>query len=94
MALARPAGRWRVPPGRRGGGGAPVRAVLPGGRLFSTSLAIMTLETYYRFSPLVASADQDTGPAGGGKPEPAMADPAMADPGMDDAAMGEPAMGR
>jgi hypothetical protein len=31
----------------------PDTAVLNGGRLFSTPVAIMTLETYYRFSPLM-----------------------------------------
>lgn len=74
----------RVDPAPLAGSWDPDTAVLNGGRLFSTSLAIMTLETYYRFSPLVANADADTAPGA-----PPKAEPAMADPGM-----GEPAMGR
>jgi hypothetical protein len=31
-----------------------------GGRLFSTTLACMTLETYYRFSPLMLDTEEDT----------------------------------
>jgi len=82
----------RVDPPALAGSWDPDTAVLNGGRLFSTSLAIMTLETYYRFSPLVANADADTAPAAPGKPGPAMAEPGMDDPAMGDAARGEPAM--
>jgi len=56
-------------------------AVLNGGRLFATCMAVMTLETYYRFSPLMIPSDEDT------KPKKKAAPPA---PGME-AGM-EPAM--
>ena len=35
----------------------PDTAVLNGGRLFSTAMSILALETYYRFSPLLGEAD-------------------------------------
>jgi hypothetical protein len=37
----------------------PDSAVLNGGRVFSTAMAILTLETYYRFSPLLEEAPED-----------------------------------
>jgi HEAT repeat protein len=44
----------------------PDTAVLNGGRIFSTAMAILTLETYYRFSPLL-----DEPPEVAAAPEPA-----------------------
>ena len=58
-------------------------------------MSILTLETYYRFSPLMLPGEDDDE----GQEEPAgdAPGPAMDEPGMDDrhgrAGMGEPAMG-
>ena len=35
----------------------PDTAVLNGGRLFSTAMSILSLETYYRFSPLMGKVE-------------------------------------
>ncbi len=43
----------RVSPPDLAGSWDPDTAVLNGGRLFSTSMSVLTLETYYRFSPLL-----------------------------------------
>jgi hypothetical protein len=45
----------------------PDSAVLNGGRIFSTAMAILTLETYYRFSPLLEEPPE-TGTTGGDAP--------------------------
>ncbi len=48
----------RIDPPNLAGSWDPDTALLNGGRLFSTCMAAMTLETYYRFSPLfLPSAD-------------------------------------
>jgi len=49
----------------------PDTAVLNGGRLFSTAMSILSLETYYRFSPLLGEVDaaEDGGGGDDGKPE-------------------------
>jgi HEAT repeat protein len=89
----------RTEPPELAGSWDPDSAVLNGGRLFSTSMGILTLETYYRFSPLMLSTEEDDArrreaakhkPAGG---DPAMGDAAMGDAAMGDAAMGDAAMG-
>ncbi len=64
----------------------PDTAVLNGGRLFSTAMAILTLETYYRFSPLMLPGEDE----GKGKKKGAAGDPG---PGMGEPGMGEPGMG-
>ncbi len=48
----------------------PDTAVLNGGRLFSTPMAIMTLETYYRFSPLMIEPEDAGKKPGAGGPPP------------------------
>jgi hypothetical protein len=48
----------------------PDTAVLNGGRLFSTPMSILALETYYRFSPLLSGdVEKETAPPPG-KPPP------------------------
>ena len=86
----------RVDPPLLSGSWDPDTAVLNGGRLFSTAMAVMTLETYYRFSPLMLPSDDDLkvkkGPKGAAAP--GMDAPAT-EPGMEsgmEPAM-EPAMG-
>jgi hypothetical protein len=49
----------RTEPPALAGSWDPDTAVLNGGRLFSTAMSILTLETYYRFSPLVANRTPD-----------------------------------
>jgi HEAT repeat protein len=65
----------RTSPAELAGSWDPDSAVLNGGRLFSTAMSILTLETYYRFSPLLGDeappeggdgAEKKGGP--GGKP--------------------------
>ena len=63
----------RVDPPAVAGSWDPDTAVLNGGRLFSTCMAVMTLETYYRFSPLMLPSDEDTK----GKKAPKPGEPAM-----------------
>jgi HEAT repeat protein len=41
----------------------PDTALLNGGRLFSTAMSILSLETYYRFSPLLGEAEEPDGKA-------------------------------
>lgn len=48
----------RKEPATLAGSWDPDTALLNGGRLFSTALAVMTLETYYRFSPLVVEGER------------------------------------
>jgi HEAT repeat protein len=43
----------------------PDTAVLNGGRLFSTAMSILALETYYRFSPLLGDSDAGAGDGDG-----------------------------
>jgi len=47
----------------------PDTARLNGGRLFSTTMSILALETYYRFSPLLGDVEK-AGDGGGGKDPP------------------------
>ena len=47
-----PAKQRKTPPSLAGSWD-PDTAVLNGGRLFSTCMSILSLETYYRFSPLM-----------------------------------------
>ncbi|MHC5010425.1 MAG: hypothetical protein ACYTG6_05655 [Planctomycetota bacterium] len=49
----------RTSPPELAGSWDPDTAVLNGGRLFSTAMSILSLETYYRFSPLVGEAGGD-----------------------------------
>lgn len=93
----------RVDPPALAGSWDQDTATSNGGRLFATCMAVMTLETYYRFSPLMLPSDDDLkpkkGPKGGaigmeGDPAPgAGMEPAM-EPGMDapEPAMDEPGM--
>ena len=73
-------------------------AVLDGGRLFATSISCLTLETYYRFSPLLGDTEEDTvapDPKEGAAKPPAGAPPASP-PGPDAGGMdggAPPAMG-
>lgn len=79
--------RQRVDPPALAGSWDPDTSRGGGGRLFSTPAAILTLETYYRFSPMLDESDEDLATKmkelkqGGG---PAMGEPA----GMDDTGMG------
>jgi hypothetical protein len=66
----------RTSPAELAGSWDPDSAVLNGGRLFSTAMSILTLETYYRFSPLLGDeappeggdgAEKKGGP--GGRPD-------------------------
>jgi hypothetical protein len=43
----------RLSPPELHGSWDPDTAILNGGRLFSTAMSILSLETYYRFSPLL-----------------------------------------
>jgi hypothetical protein len=61
-------------PPENAGSWDPDTVRIGGGRLFSTASAVMSLETYYRFSPLML----DLEPEGGGKRPPPPADPPSA----------------
>jgi hypothetical protein len=50
----------RIEPEDVAGSWDPDTRFFGGGRLFSTTLACMTLETYYRFSPLMMDTEEDT----------------------------------
>jgi len=50
--------KQRNSPPRLKGSWDPGTAVLNGGRLFSTCMSILSLETYYRFSPLLGAPDE------------------------------------
>jgi HEAT repeat protein len=54
-----PANQRKEPPALAGSWD-PDTALLNGGRIFSTAMACMTLETYYRFSPLMLETEADT----------------------------------
>ena len=87
----------RIDPEDVAGSWDPETRVFGGGRLFSTTLACMTLETYYRFSPLMLDTEEDVAR----KEEERRAAEAKAEAerkareaaGMGEPAMGEPAMG-
>ncbi len=85
----------RKEPAEVAGSWDPDTAVLNGGRLFSTAMACMTLETYYRFSPLMLQTEED---AARKKAEEkaamdgAMGGDGMGGDGMDDSGMDAPAM--
>jgi hypothetical protein len=49
----------RKEPPELAGSWDPDTAVLNGGRLFSTAMGCLTLETYYRFSPLMLETEED-----------------------------------
>ncbi len=51
------ADKQRTSPPKLMGSWDPGTAVLNGGRLFSTSISILTLETYYRFSPILGKQE-------------------------------------
>ena len=51
--------KQRKSPPELAGSWDPDTAVLNGGRLFSTAMSILSLETYYRFSPLMGSPDDE-----------------------------------
>ena len=51
--------RQRKSPPELAGSWDPDTAVLNGGRLFSTAMSILTLETYYRFSPLMGKSGDE-----------------------------------
>jgi HEAT repeat protein len=53
----------RLSPPELAGSWDPDTAVLNGGRIFSTAMSILSLETYYRFSPLLGEPGADS--AGG-----------------------------
>jgi HEAT repeat protein len=73
----------RTDPPALAGSWDPDTALLNGGRLYATCMAVMTLETYYRFSPLLPPSDEDA------KPKKKPADGAA----MDGAAMDSGGMG-
>jgi hypothetical protein len=52
----------RTSPPELAGSWDPDSAVLNGGRLFSTAMSILTLESYYRFSPLLGEDAPPVGP--------------------------------
>ena len=45
----------------------PDTALLNGGRLFSTSMSILALESYYRFSPILGTEAPPVDDVGGGR---------------------------
>ena len=85
----------RKEPPELAGSWDPDTAMLNGGRVFSTAVGCLTLETYYRFSPLMLETEEDTAKreaerkaaeakakeaARKAKEDAAMSDPAMEDP--------------
>ena len=68
----------------------PDTAVLNGGRLFSTAMSILSLETYYRFSPLLGgeAADEDAAKGDGQDAAKGDGEDAGKGGGADDAADG------
>ena len=84
----------KIDPPDLAGSWDPDTAVLNGGRLFSTSMGCLALESYYRFSPLMLESDEDAAAnaakkkaAEAAKSAAAMDGSAMDGPSMDDAAM-------
>ena len=76
-------GNQRIDPPVLAGSWDPDTAVLNGGRLFSTAMAVMTLETYYRFSPLFLPSADDLKIKTGTKAAAAPGMDSPAGPGMD-----------
>ncbi len=62
--------KQRLSPPELAGSWDPDTARFNGGRIFSTAMSILSLETYYRFSPLMGKAGPADEDEGGGKDEP------------------------